>query len=442
MKKAIDFQSLTRHIRDCPLPVSRGRVLAVIELTIEAEVVGARVGLGVTVESPGRPRVPAEVAACDGLRVTLIPLGNTLGIGPGDPVTIDPNKTDSIPCGFDLLGRIIDPLARPLDGRELPLLPQWSLNREPPNPLSRNPINQQLVTGIRSLDACLSLGVGQRFGIFAGPGLGKSTLLADLAKCAEIDISVICLVGERGREVREFLDNKLGKGGLARSVVVLATADTPPVIRLRALKAATAISEWFRGHGKRVLLLVDSLTRILRAGRDMALALGEPQARGGFPASVFASLPSLLERTGHDEKGSITAGYAVLTEGYSEDPIAEEARSLLDGHIVLSTKLAKKAQWPAIDILNSISRVMESVASKTHLANTRRLRRMIAALETNDDLIKMGAYQRGSCPVTDLAISRSKEISDFLTQGRQPCSIDDTLNQLTSIVRQSRRKTR
>lgn len=443
MKASVDFTSLARRARSGSGPVFRGRVLAVGESSIEAELLGGKVGLIVNVEPVGpsaeRPRLAAEIASCNGCRVTLLPLGDTTGIGPGDRVTTRQSRmNETIPCGPALLGRIIDPLGQPIDARgQLARPEQWDLNREPPNPLTRKLIDTQLVTGISLLDGCLCLGVGQRIGLFAGPGLGKSTLLADLAKRADVDVSVICLVGERGREVREFIDERLGPEGLSKSVVVLATADAPPLIRLRALKTATAIGEWFRAKGKRALLLVDSLTRVVRACQEIALASVNSPTQNGYPVSATTVLPSLLERTGQGEIGSITAVYAVLTEGdtSTSDPAALEARSLLDGHVVLSPHLAEKGQWPAIDLLRSLSRVMESIVTREQLQWSRKFRRLLAAYENHEDLIKMGAYQRGSSPDTDLAIERRKEITDFLTQGPEPCSIDATLSKLANIVR-------
>lgn len=412
-------------------------MVAVNEITIEAELIGARVGISVAVESPGRSPLPAEVASCDGKRAILLPLGDTVGLGPGDLVTIQGHGAEkTIPCGYALLGRVINSLSEPIDGAPpITGLGPWHLDNPPPNPLTRKRIDTLLETGVRAIDGCCSLGVGQRIGLFAGPGLGKSTLLADLAKRARADVSVICLVGERGREVGEFIDVKLGKSGLARSVIVLATADAPPLVRVRALKTATAVAEWFRAEGKRVLLLVDSLTRVLRSSRDVALALGESPSRNGFPPSAFAALPKLLERTGCDQRGSITAVYAILTENEPGDPIAEEARALLDGHIELSQKIAGRGQWPAVDILHSVSRVMDSIAPPSHLDKARKLRRLISAREENEDLVLMGAYKKGTSSDTDIAIEKREDIANFLTQGREPCSIDITLSKMADIVR-------
>ncbi len=414
MTRVVDFDRLAEKVENCPLPPRRGRVVSVKELSIEAELPGARVGMQVAIESPGEEPILAEIATCEGSRVSVLPLVRMSGIGPGDAVVLV-SDSRSIPCGVGLLGRVVDPLGRVVDGGNIPHdLETWPVERPAPDPLTRQPIDQQLVTGIRAIDGCLSLGLGQRMGLFAGPGLGKSTLLGTLARRAECDVSVVCLVGERGREVREFLDRSLGPEGLARSVVVLAPADAPSLLRSRALSAATAIAEWFRTRGKHVLLLVDSLTRVVRASRDTALSLGEAPARAGFPASAFASLPSLLERTGRDKTGSITAVYTVLTEGNGGDPVAEEARSLLDGHIVLSPKLARAGRWPAIDIVRSVSRVMDAVVPPSQLEAAKTLRRLVSSYEENEDLILMGAYQKGSSGDTDLALERKTSIEQFL----------------------------
>jgi type III secretion protein N (ATPase) len=291
------------------------------------------------------------------------------------------------------------------------------------------------VTGIRVIDGCLALGYGQRIGLFAGPGVGKSTLLGMTALRAKADVSVVCLVGERGREVNEFLYETLGKQGLARSVVVVGPADAPPMARVRALDTATAIAEWFRAQGKAVLLLVDSLTRAVRAKREAAFALGEPPSRGGYPASAFSFLPGIIERAGNDDKGSITAIYAVLTEGGKEDPIAEEVRSLLDGHIVLSEKRAQAAIRPAVDILKSVSRVFEKVVPPHIVDAATRLKRLQSAYEENEDLILMGAYRRGASKDTDAAMDKKDAMEAFFNQTRHETStVEETFEALLALV--------
>jgi type III secretion protein N (ATPase) len=338
----------------------------------------------------------------------------------------------TLPCGPGLLGRIVDPFGRPLDGKPAPEdSVAWPLSRPAPDPLARPPVERQLVTGIRVVDGCLALGHGQRVGLLAGPGLGKTTLLGALARRADCDACVICLVGERGREVRDFLDRALGAEGLSRSVVVLAGPDAPAPVRSRALEAATAVAEWLRDRGLSVLLLVDSLTRVARARRDVALALGEPPARGGYPASVFAALPGLVERAGTGGRGSVTAVYAVLTEGpedRGEDPLAEEARSLFDGHLVLSVRLA-------VDLLASVSRVADRVVPPAQSRHAAYLRRLVAAHRENEELILMGAYRQGSSPDTDRFLSRRRGIEAFLAQDLdRPSPIEDTRAALASLA--------
>lgn len=436
MSKIVDFELLKRGADSAAIPICRGRVVAVKELLIEAELPGPRVGMRAVVLRPSGPAVPTEIASCRGTKVELLPLGLTQGIGPGDEVVLAAGE-ESIPCGHGLLGRVIDPMGDPLDGgADLADVEPWALHRDAPAPLSRLPVESQLVTGVRAIDGCLSLGLGQRIGLFAGPGAGKSTLLGNLARRSECDAAVVCLVGERGREVNEFISKNLGDRGLAKSTVVLAAADAPPLIKVRALLTATAVAEWFRAEGKHVLLLVDSLTRVLRARRDVALALGEAPARGGFPASAFSSLPSLLERAGRDSRGSITAVYAVLTEGGDGDPVAEEARALLDGHIVLTDKLARAGHWPAIDIPRSVSRVMSAVVSPEHANAAGKLKRVLSSYEENEDLILMGAYRSGASAETDHAVKFRREISAFLRQGSGDAStLEATLKGLFALVR-------
>jgi type III secretion protein N (ATPase) len=432
------FAELASAVDGCAFPACRGQVTRVEGLKIEALLPGARVGQRVEVRPSGGARVAAEVALCDGPRVGLVPLGPTDGLGPGDAVHLV-RSVAVIPCGPGLLGRVIDPFGRPLDGRPSPEdAAPWPLSRAAPDPLTRPPVERQLVTGIRVIDGCLALGHGQRLGLFAGAGLGKTTLLGALARRADCDACVVCLVGERGREVRDFLDRALGAEGLARSVVVLAGPDAPAPLRARALEAATAAAEWLRDQGLRVLLLVDSLTRVARARRDVALALGEPPARGGYPASVFAALPGLVERAGTSGRGSITAVYAVLTEGPEErgdDPLAEEARSLFDGHLVLSSRLARAGSWPAVDLTASISRVADRVVPLQQSRHATALRRMIAAHRDNEELILMGAYRPGSCPETDRFLARRRAVEAFLAQDlERPSTLQDTRAALVRLA--------
>jgi type III secretion protein N (ATPase) len=432
----VDFAAVSRAVEGCELPVKRGRITAVGELLLEAQLPGVRIGTRVEVRRPVGDPLPAEVAACDGPRVRLLPLASTSGVGTGDEVT-PVSTARTVPCGRGLLGRVVDPAGLPLDGGP-PLrdVEPWPLDRNPPDPLARRSIDEQLVTGLRAIDGCVAVGLGQRIGLLSGPGLGKTTLLGILARRASCDTAVICMVGERGREVREFVDRTLGRSGLARSIVVLATADSPPLVRARALETATAVAEWFRGRGEHVLLLVDSLTRVVRARRDVGLALGQAPARSGFPASAFTALPGLLERAGRAATGSITAVYAVLTDGDGQDPVAEEARALLDGHIALSARLARAGRWPAVDVLESVSRVMDAVVAPQHLAAAAAVRRLLGAYRENEDLILMGAYRQGSSPDTDLALARKVALDAFLAQGAdERSSLEFTVQALRDLVR-------
>jgi type III secretion protein N (ATPase) len=399
-----------------------GRVVEVTGLIVRATVPGIRVGEVCWIEAPpsssaARARVEAEVVGFRGDEAVLVPLGELAGIGPDATVTTTgrPLSVDVSPA---LLGRVLDGLGRPADGRG-PITDgqAWPIDRPAPDPLTRARVTRPLPTGVRAIDALLTLGEGQRLGLFAGSGVGKSTLLGQLARQAEADVNVIALVGERGREVGEFLDVTLGPGGRARSVVVCATSDAPSLVRLRSAFVATAIAEWFRARGQRVLFMLDSLTRVARAQREVGLAAGEPPARQGYPPSVFALLPRLLERTGTDDKGSITALYTVLVAGGDMDePIADEVRGILDGHVVLSRELASRGHWPAIDVLPSLSRLMPAVAAGPERAAAERLRAWLAAYERHRDLIVLGAYQRGSDSMTDAALARLPAIEAFLRQ--------------------------
>lgn len=432
--KVIDFESMARAVDSAQVPVKRGTVVGVSDVCIEADFPKGRIGRRVEIHLPGGKKVPAQIASCDATSVKLFPLASISGMGPGDPVVTAP-AGPTIRCGRGLLGRIIDPLGDPLDDKgPLKDVERWDLERPSPNPLSRRPVDTQLVTGVRSIDSLLALGQGQRVGLFAGAGAGKSTLLGLLARRSKVDACVVCLVGERGREVRDFLDNAVGQTGLERCVVVLAPADAPLLLRAGALETATAVAEWFRARRCQTLLLVDSLTRVVRARRDMALALGEPAGRGGFPASSFSALPRLLERAGCDARGAITGIYAVLTEG-KDDPVSEEARSVLDGHIVLSERLARAGLYPAVEVTASVSRVMDAVASDPHKVAARKLKRLLGAYRENEDLIMMGAYARGSCPETDLALRRKGAIEAFLYgQDDSPCPLDRTVADLIDLV--------
>lgn len=411
-------------------PKVEGRITRLIGLTLEA--VGLKVALGdycriqVTSESDAE----AEVVGFAGDRIYLMPLHGIEGLQPGARVT--PQRGASqVPVGFGLLGRVINGIGQPIDGKgALDAECYVSLQGEVINPLSRHPIDSSLDVGIRAINGLLTVGAGQRLGLFAGSGVGKSVLLGMMTRHTEADVTVVGLIGERGREVREFIEQSLGPAGMARSVVVASPADDSPLMRLRAAELTTRIAEYFRAQGKRVLLLMDSLTRYAQAQREIALAVGEPPATKGYPPSVFARLPRLVERAGNAQsgEGSITAFYTVLTEGDDQqDPIADAARAILDGHIVLSRSLAEQGHYPAIDIEASISRVMPQVISPEHLAKALEFKRLYSRYQQNADLISVGAYARGSDPLTDRAIEMLPVLQAYLQQG-----MNDAFDQLRS----------
>jgi type III secretion protein N (ATPase) len=402
-----------------------GRVTEVTGLVIRASVPGVRIGelVNITSAGPGgasRPDAPPLRAECVGFRgdeIVLMPLGEATGIGPDSLVT-PTSRPFSIAVSDRLLGRVLDGLGNPIDGGgPIADARDWAVDRPAPDPLSRPRVSRPLPLGVRVLDALLTVGEGQRVGIFAGSGVGKSTLMGQIARQTEADVNVIALVGERGREVVDFLEESLGTAGRARSVVVCATSDAPSLVRLKAAFVATAVAEYFRDQGRRVLFMLDSITRTARAQREVGLAAGEPPARQGYPPSVFALLPRLLERTGTNARGSITALYTVLVAGGDmEEPIADEVRGILDGHVILSREIAARNQWPAVDVLPSLSRLMTAVADPEHRAAAQRLRELLAAYERQRDLILLGAYQRGADPLTDRAIAAMDAITAFLRQ--------------------------
>jgi ATP synthase in type III secretion protein N len=428
-----------------PLRIA-GHVTEVTGLVVRAAIPGVRVGEMVTIDvdalpgvlaGPGAARVQAEVVGFRDDEVVLMPLGPVAGIGP-DSVVSPTGRSLTIRVGEGLLGRVVNGLGEPMDGAG-PIagpIEEWPVDRAAPDPLLRQRIRRPLTLGVRAIDALMTVGEGQRVGLFAGSGVGKSLLLGQIARHTDADVNVICLLGERGREVGEFLEDALGPEGRARSVVVCATSDVPSLVRLKSAFVATAIAEWFRDRGKRVLLMMDSLTRFARAQREVGLAAGEPPARHGFPPSVFALLPRLLERAGNARNGSITALYSVLVAGGDMDePIADEARGILDGHIVLSRALGERNHWPAIDVLASLSRVMEFVADGEHRRAAARVRELLAAYEQKRDLIVLGAYQAGSDPRTDKAIAKNEAIAAFLRQGLHETTLpEDTRKRLLALV--------
>jgi len=406
------------RIDNADLHERRGRVDDLIGLIVEATGLEAEVGEVCSVETGRRrPAVPAEVVGFRAGRTLLMPLGDIHGIGPGHAVSAT-GRPVRVPVGDELLGRVIDGLGRPIDGldRELPSGAR-STQASPPAALSRPRITERVSLGVRALDALVPCGRGQRLGIFAGSGVGKSSLLGMIARSCTADVNVIALVGERGREVREFIERDLGDA-LSRSVVVVATSDEPALLRIKAAFTATTVAEHFRAQGLDVMLMMDSVTRVAMAQREVGLAIGEPPATRGYTPSVFALLPRLLERTGTSAEGTITGLYTVLVDGDDfNEPIADAVRSILDGHVVLDRSLAHAGHYPAIDVLGSVSRLEGEVTSRDVRAAGRRVRSLLAAHREKADLISIGAYQPGTDPLVDEALLKRGAIDDFLRQG-------------------------
>ncbi|WP_109127400.1 flagellar protein export ATPase FliI [Dyella sp. C11] len=409
-----------------------GRLRRVVGLTLEAEGCEAPLGARCLVTTADGSELETEVVGFADERLLLMPVTEMHGVLPNARVRPCAHA-GGLPVGNALLGRVIGADGVPLDGMgPLDTDEHALLKNEPINPMARKPIDTPLDTGVRAINSLLTVGRGQRLGLFAGSGVGKSTLLGMMTRYTDADVVVVGLIGERGREVKEFVEHTLGPEGRARSVIVAAPADAPPLKRLRGAQYATAIAEWFRDRGQRVLLLMDSITRYAQAQREIALAIGEPPATKGYPPSVFAMLPALVERAGNDAegRGSITAFYTVLTEGddYRHDPIADASRAILDGHIVLSRDLAEAGHYPAIDIEASISRVMPAVVKREHLRAAQRFRQVYSAYRQQRDLIAVGAYQKGSDPQVDHAIAMWPRLRDFLQQ-----EVDDPTTLIAAI---------
>ena len=431
LKKYIDAVSETEAIH------VRGRVTEVTGLVIKATVPGVKVGEMCYIETGATSeRIVCEVVGFRDEAVMLMPLGEARGIGP-DCEVLPSGRPFSIKCGWSLLGRVLDGLGRPIDSgpslEELPDIQDWDVDRPAPDAMKRKRVTEHIAMGVRAIDGLLTVGMGQRIGLFAGSGVGKSTLMGQLARNTEAEVVITCLIGERGREVLDFIEESLGEKGRAKSVVIVATSDKPSLVRLKSAFVATAIAEWFRDQGKKVVFMMDSATRFARAQREIGLAIGEPPARQGFPPSVFAAIPRLMERTGNNETGSITAIYTVLVQaGDMEEPIADEVRSILDGHIVLNRQLGARNHWPAIDILVSLSRVMTGIVPPEHKGAAAKLREVLATYEKQRDLILLGAYQYGTDPKTDYAIDKIEEVESFLRQGTEEC--DDFQTTVQKLV--------
>jgi type III secretion protein N (ATPase) len=417
----MDFDALKERLAATPAVRTTGRVTSVLGLSLKFAMPGVRIGDVVHVSRRGTGQLMCEVVGFAGGEAVAMPLGALTGVGPDDLVEAT-GAQFTVRVSDRLLGRVVDGLGRPIDGGARldqsgdggAIVP---VDRDPPTALERRPVDKPIATGVRVLDGLLTLGEGQRVGLFAGSGVGKSTLLGAVARGVDADVVIVALVGERGREVGEFLEHALGVEGRKRACVVVATSDAAALERIRAAQVATAIAERFRDDGKSVLLLVDSITRFARAQREVGLAAGEPPARRGYPPSVFAMLPRLLERSGQGVRGSITAIYTVLVEGGDMDePIADEVRGILDGHVVLDRAIAARGRYPAVDVTVSLSRVMDIVVDEPHRVAARKLRALMGVFEQKRDLVTLGAYAKGSDKDLDEALAKMPRIEQFLAQ--------------------------
>ncbi|MBR1843273.1 MAG: type III secretion system ATPase SctN [Opitutales bacterium] len=429
----------TRTIQATASLVTKGKVLQVVGSMIKAYVPGVKIGELCTLHNPNDQNdALAEVVGFVQDAALLTPLGEVNGISSSTQV-IPSGRTHSVPVGMGLLGRVLDGLGNVSDAdTKGPFEPEtyYPVYADPPPPMTRKPIDTPISLGLRALDGLLTCGEGQRLGIFAAAGGGKSTLLAQIIRNTEAEVTILALIGERGREVREFVEKDLGEEGLKHSVLVIATSDRSSTERLKAAYVATSVAEYFRDKGKKVLLLMDSVTRFGRAQREIGLAAGEPPTRRGFPPSVFATLPKLMERAGQSEKGSITALYTILVEGDDmTEPIADETRSILDGHIILSRKLASANHYPAIDVLASISRCMNAIVEKEHKAAAGKFRSLLAKYQEVELLLRIGEYKKGNDAETDEAIDKMPQLNEFLRQGlTEKTSFKETIERMIQIV--------
>lgn len=436
-----DFEKLINRLEEVQLTTVLGRITEVVGMLIKAVVPQVRIGEVCLVKREGQAPLLTEVVGFTQDQVYLSPLGEMSGVGPSSEVV--PTRLPlHIKVGPNLLGRVLNGLGEPLDlDTKGPLdesqMEMYPIFQSPPDPLKRARITEPISTGVRCIDGLLTCGRGQRIGIFAGAGVGKSTLLGMIARNADADVNVITLVGERGREVREFIEKDLGEEGLARSVVIVSTSDQASQLRLNAAYVGTAIAEYFRDQGKRVVLMMDSVTRFARALREVGLAAGEPPARAGYTPSVFSTLPRLLERSGNSDVGSVTAFYTVLVAGDDmNEPVADEVKSILDGHIVLSNALAQAYHYPAIDVLASISRLVTEVAKEDQLKLISKAREVLANYRKNEMLIRIGEYKRGSDKDADYAIDHIDRLNRFLRQTIEDRStFDETVRQLRALFK-------
>ena len=434
-KRSPNLNAVEAKLRRAPVRQMSGRVAQVVGLVIESDGPASRLGDLCWIETLNGQELPAEVVGFRDHRTLLMPLGDMQGVRSGCRVRAE-GRCLSVPAGPELLGRVVNGIGLPMDGKgPLEADGRVSIENAAPNALERQMIERPFTTGVRAIDGVLTMGIGQRMGIFAGSGVGKSTLLGMIARNCNADVNVICLVGERGREVREFMENDLGDA-LGKSIVVCATSDEPALLRIKAALTATAIAEQFRDQGLNVLLMMDSVTRFAMAQREVGLAVGEPPSTKGYTPSVFALLPKLMERAGCGRQGAITAIYTVLVDGDdTNEPIADAARSILDGHIVLNRKLTSRGHYPPIDVLGSLSRVMPMVTTVDHVREAGKLRELLAAYNDIEDLVSIGAYKRGSKPISDEALDKWDGLQGFLRQDKAEGSeYDATLTQLSEVV--------
>ena len=433
-----DYDKLIGHLEDIELTTVHGRITQIVGMLIRAVVPNVKMNEVCLIKREGEPLI-AEVVGFTKEEVFLSPLGEMFGIGPSSEV-IPTRLPLHIKVGPKLLGRVLNGLGQPLDIEtkgELEVEETYSVINPPPDPLKRGMIDEPISVGVRALDGVLTCGRGQRIGIFAAAGGGKSTILGMIARYAVADVNVISLIGERGREVREFIENDLGEEGLARSVIVVSTSDQAAQLRLNAAYVGTAIAEYFRDQGKTVILMMDSVTRFARALREVGLAAGEPPARAGYTPSVFATLPRLLERSGNSDKGSITAFYTILVAGDDmNEPVSDEVRSILDGHIILSSELARQYHYPAIDVLASVSRMLPSITSEEHRKLIGQVREVLANYKKNELLIRIGEYKPGSDKAADFAIKYVDKVNRYLKQKvDEKCTFEETMEQLQALFR-------
>ncbi|CEN21643.1 flagellar protein export ATPase FliI [Paraclostridium sordellii] len=430
----LDFERLKNKVSDIKDVIAEGKVTKIIGLTVEVEGIKSFVGELCIVYNYANEPINCEVVGFKDNNVILMPLGELAGVAPGCRV-VARGIPLSVKCSDDLLGKVLDGIGNPIDDVEILGGERYSLSNQPPDPMKRPRIKNIMPTGIRAIDGFLTCGEGQRIGIFAGSGVGKSTTLGMIARTAEADVNVIALIGERGREVLDFIERDLGEEGMKKSVVVCATSDKSPLLRLKGALTATAIAEYFRDQGKKVILMMDSVTRFAMAQREVGLAIGEPPAQKGYTPSVFALLPKLMERSGMSEYGSITAFYTVLVDGDDfNEPIADTVRGILDGHIVLSRDLAHKNHYPAIDILNSVSRLMKEICEEDHQQAASLARDILATYKEAEDLINIGAYENGSNNKIDMAIEYIDRVNSYLKQGvNEDTVFEDNISELKSI---------